>query len=57
MKKIIIYQIICYIKSNINVLELGARYGTCSVCLDYILNDPKKQLLCVDPDNRIKKVH
>lgn len=25
-----------------NVLELGARYGTCSVCLDYILNEPKK---------------
>ena len=37
-----------------NVLELGAKYGTCSVCLDYILNDPKKQLLCVDPDNKIK---
>ena len=48
------YLIEKYIKSNMNILELGARYGTCSVCLDYILNDPKKQLLCVDPDNRIK---
>lgn len=36
------------------VLELGARYGTVSVCLDYILNNPKEQLLCVDPDNKIK---
>ena len=37
-----------------NILELGARYGTCSVCLDHILNEPKKQLLCVVPDNKIK---
>jgi FkbM family methyltransferase len=43
-----------YIKPNMNVLELGARYGTVSVCLDFILNDPKKQLLCVDPDTTIK---
>jgi len=36
------------------VLELGTRYGTVSVCLDYILDNPKEQLLCVDPDNKIK---
>lgn len=36
------------------VLELGARYGTVSVCLDYILDNPKQQLLCVDPDSKIK---
>lgn len=43
-----------YVKSDMKVLELGARYGTVSVCLDYILNNPKEQLLCVDPDNKIK---
>jgi FkbM family methyltransferase len=35
------------------VLELGARYGTVSVCLDYILDNPVEQLLCVDPDSKI----
>lgn len=39
-----------YVKPNMKVLELGARYGTVSICLDYILDDPKTQLLCVDPD-------
>lgn len=32
-----------------NVLELGARYGTCSVCLDYILNEPKKTIIMCCP--------
>lgn len=48
------YLIEKYVKSDMNVLELGARYGTVSVCLDFILNEPKKQLLCVDPDISIK---
>jgi FkbM family methyltransferase len=43
-----------YIKSDMKVLELGARYGTVSVCLDYILDNPVDQLLCVDPDSKIK---
>jgi len=43
-----------YIKPDFKVLELGARYGTVSVCLDYLLDEPKKQLLCVDPDSTIK---
>lgn len=48
------YLIKKYIKSDMKVLELGARYGTVSVCLNYLLNEPTKQLLCVDPDNKIK---
>jgi len=48
------YLINKYVKSDMKVLELGARYGTVSVCLDYILDNPKEQLLCVDPDNKIK---
>ena len=43
-----------YIKPDMKILELGARYGTVSVCLNYLLNDPSKQLLCVDPDITIK---
>jgi FkbM family methyltransferase len=43
-----------YIKPDMKVLELGARYGTVSVCLDYLLTDPQKQLVCVDPDITIK---
>jgi FkbM family methyltransferase len=43
-----------YIKPDMKVLELGARYGTVSVCLDFLLKDPQKQLLCVDPDSTIK---
>lgn len=43
-----------YIKNDMKVLELGCRYGTVSVCLDYILDNPKNQLVCVDPDLRIK---
>ena len=49
------YLIEKYVKPDMKVLELGARYGTVSVYLDYILNDPQKQLLCVDPDSSIKK--
>ena len=37
------------------VLELGARYGTVSVCFDYILDNPKSQLVVVDPDKNIEK--
>ena len=44
-----------YVQSDMKVLELGARYGTVSVCLNYILQDPLKQLLCVDPDKRIEQ--
>jgi|694.fasta_scaffold14253_7 hypothetical protein len=43
-----------YIEPDMKVLELGARYGTVSVCLDYLLNNPSKQLLCVDPDMTVK---
>jgi FkbM family methyltransferase len=43
-----------YIKPDMKILELGARYGTVSVCLDYLLNDPEKQLVVVDPDSTIK---
>ena len=43
------------VQSDMKVLELGARYGTVSVCLNYILQDPLKQLLCVDPDKRIEQ--
>ena len=43
-----------YVRPDMKVLELGARYGTVSVCLDYILENPKEQLLCVDPDSKIK---
>ena len=44
-----------YVRPDMKVLELGARYGTVSVCLDYILENPKEQLLCVDPDRKIKE--
>ena len=47
------YLINKYVKSDMKVLELGARYGTVSVCLDYILDNPVEQLLCVDPDSKI----
>jgi FkbM family methyltransferase len=47
------YLINKYVKSGMKVLELGARYGTVSVCLDYILDNPVEQLLCVDPDSKI----
>jgi hypothetical protein len=43
-----------YVKPDMKVLEMGARYGSVSVCLDYILTDPKNQLVCVDPDISIK---
>ena len=39
---------------NMNILELGARYGTVSVCLDYIVKDGKNKLVCVDPDPNIR---
>jgi FkbM family methyltransferase len=42
-----------YIKPDMRILELGARYGTVSFWLNYMLNDPSKQLLCVDPDYKI----
>tara|TARA_B110000046_G_scaffold126093_2_gene132555 strand:+ start:2466 stop:3146 length:681 start_codon:yes stop_codon:yes gene_type:complete len=48
------YLISKYVTHDMKVLELGARYGTVSVCLDYILDNPKEQLLCVDPDRTIK---
>lgn len=48
------YLINKYVKPDMKVLELGARYGTVSVCLDYLLDNPKEQLLCVDPDSTIK---
>jgi FkbM family methyltransferase len=43
-----------YVKHDMKVLEMGAKYGSVSVCLDYILTDPKNQLVCVDPDISIK---
>jgi len=49
------YLIEKYITSDMKVLELGARYGTVSVCLDFILNEPKNQLVCVDPDPNTKE--
>jgi len=44
-----------YVSRDMKVLELGARYGTVSIVLDYILDDPKTHLLCVDPDPTIIK--
>ena len=42
-----------YIKSDMKILELGSRYGTVSCALDYLLEDPKNQLVCVEPDTTI----
>ena len=42
-----------YIEPNMKILELGSRYGTVSCVLDFILTDPKNQLVCVEPDTRI----
>ena len=47
------YLINKYVTSDMKVLELGARYGTVSVCLNYLLNEPVTQLLCVEPDNTV----
>ena len=55
LEKSMHYLVKKYIQSDMKVLELGARYGTVSACLNYILNDPSRQLLCVDPDKRIEK--
>ncbi len=44
------YLIKKYVTPDMKVLELGSRYGTVSVCLDFLLNDPKTQLVCVEPD-------
>jgi len=48
------YLIQKYIKPDHKVLELGARYGTVSICLDYLLQNPSQQLVCVDPDFTIE---
>ena len=48
------YLINKYVKSDMKVLELGARYGTVSVCFDYLLDNPQSQLLVVDPDKNIE---
>ncbi len=42
-----------YIEPNMKILELGARYGTVSCVLDYLLTNPKNQLVCVEPDTKI----
>jgi FkbM family methyltransferase len=42
-----------YILPDMKVLELGSRYGTVSCVLDFLLTDPKNQLVCVDPDTTI----
>ena len=54
VEKAMHYLVQKYVQSDMKVLELGARYGTVSACLNYVLNDPSKQLLCVDPDKRIE---
>ncbi len=41
-----------YIKPDDRVLELGARYGGCSVAINQILNDKTKQY-SVEPDSRV----
>jgi len=42
-----------YINKDMKILELGSRYGTVSCVLDYVLTDPKSQLVCVEPDTTI----
>jgi FkbM family methyltransferase len=42
-----------YINNTDKVLELGARFGTVSIYLDKILNNPSIQLLCVEPDSNV----
>ena len=42
-----------YVNSDMKLLELGSRYGTVSCVLDYLLKNPKTQLVCVEPDTRI----
>jgi FkbM family methyltransferase len=41
-----------YVRANDKVLELGARYGSVSVCINNKLND-KKGHIAVEPDERV----
>lgn len=47
------YLIKKYVKSDMYVLELGARYGTVSVYLDKLLYKPSEQLVCVEADDTV----
>jgi FkbM family methyltransferase len=42
-----------YINIDMKILELGSRYGTVSCVLDYLLKEPKNQLVCVEPDTKV----
>lgn len=42
-----------YVSPHMNVLELGARYGSVSIYIDRLLNDAKVQQVSVEPDAKV----